>query len=112
MSDKKNRLIERAKETIRQPKIAGSVSKDNAAPINTPAPKTAYKVIAVSLYLPEAQWVDQITRTLQIAGNPKANRSLVIREAILRLQEEMAGKDPKDILASFIEHHSKRMEKF
>jgi hypothetical protein len=47
-----------------------------------------------------------------MAGNPKANRSLVVREAILRLQEEMTGKDPQDILASFIEHHSKRMQQF
>lgn len=110
MSDKKNRLIERAKETIRQPKIANP--KNDTTPINTVPKKTAYKVIAVSLYLPEAEWIDQITRMLQIAGNPKANRSFVIREAILRLQEEMAGKDPQDILASFIERHSKRMQQF
>lgn len=110
MSGKKNRLIERAKETVRQPKIANNSS--NATPVNTSVTKTAYKVIAVSLYLPEAEWIDQITRMLQIAGNPKANRSLVIREAILRLQEEMKGKDPRDVLASFIEHHSKRMGNF
>jgi hypothetical protein len=52
-------------------------------------PKRGYRVVAMSLYTAEAEWVDYITRTLQQAGNPKANRSLVIREAILRLQEEL-----------------------
>lgn len=111
MSGKKNRLIERAKETIRQPKI-GSASNNNVAPKSSQPAKTPYKVIAVSLYLPEAECVDKLTKILQMAGNPKANRSFVIREAILRLEEEMAGKEPQDILASFIERHSKRMQQF
>lgn len=108
MSDKKSRLIERAKQTARQPKTKTTSS----LPINTLPKRVAYKVIAVSLYVPEAEWIDQVTKMLQLAGNPKANRSLVIREAILRLQEEMEGKDSQEILNSFIEHHSKRMQNY
>jgi hypothetical protein len=104
MSDKKNRLIERAKQTVRQPKPANLVSSEPK--------KNSYKVIAISLYSPEAEWIDQITKMLQLAGNPKANRSLVVREAILRMQEEMSGKDAQEILQSFIESHSKRIQLF
>ena len=46
--------------------------------------KPGYRVVTVSLYTPEAEWVDHMTQMLQRAGNPKANRSLVIREAIAR----------------------------
>jgi hypothetical protein len=65
-------------------------------------------VVAVSLYTPEAEWIDHITQVLQRAGNPKANRSLVIREAISQLQEHLAGKSPEEALHYFIERQVKR----
>lgn len=70
--------------------------------------KPGYRVVAVSLYTPEADWIDQTTKALQAAGNAKANRSLVVREAILRIQESLADKRPEEILQDFTEHQAKR----
>lgn len=104
MVSKKNRLIERAKQNVRQPKSPQAMQAE--------LPSKSYKVVAVSLYTPEADWVDQTTKMLQRAGNPKANRSLVVREAILRLQQELAEKSPDEIVKDFTEHHARRMQKF
>ena len=67
-----------------------------------------YRVIAVSIYTPEADWIDQTTQALKQAGNQKANRSLVVREAILRLQESLEGKSAPDVLTNFTEHEARR----
>jgi hypothetical protein len=99
MADKKSRLIERARETVRTPqtnRIAG------------PPQKKGYRIVAVSLYLPEVEWIDRATRNLQEAGNPKANRSMVVREAILRLQAEVGAMSADEMLSNFTEHQAKR----
>jgi Arc/MetJ-type ribon-helix-helix transcriptional regulator len=70
--------------------------------------KPGYRVITVSLYTPEAEWIDHMTQMLQQAGNPKANRSLVIREAIARLQEDLQDKSPHEALQDFIARHVAR----
>ena len=70
--------------------------------------KPGYRVITVSLYTPEAEWIDHMTQMLQRAGNPKANRSLVIREAIARLQEDLQDKNPQEALQDFIARHVAR----
>lgn len=103
MVDKKSRLIEKAKQNVRQPKTPQTISAE--------LPKSSYKVVAVSLYTPEADWIDQTTKVLQLAGNPKANRSLVVREAILRLQQQLQEKSPDEIVRDFTEHHAQRMQK-
>jgi len=100
MSDKKSRLIARSKETIRTP--LPHRLEDNHAQ------KKGYRVVAVSLYTPEADWIDQAAKELQEAGNLKANRSLVVREAILRLQAELRGKTAPEVLQNFNQHQSKR----
>ncbi len=100
MADKKSRLMERAAATVRKPR------PDRL--LETGAHKKGYRVVAVSLYTPEAEWVDHLTRVLQHAGHPKANRSLVIREAISRLQEDLQEKSPEETLQDFIEHQAKR----
>jgi hypothetical protein len=100
MTDKKNRLIERAKQSVRQPNPPRLVEAASQ--------KRGYKVITISLYTPEAEWIEQITKALQRAGNPKANRSLVIREAILRLQKELEGKSSDEVLKDFIDHQARR----
>jgi hypothetical protein len=88
MSEKKSRLMARAAATVRQP----HPDRLREAERRTPG----YRVITVSLYTPEAEWVDHLTRMLQRAGNPKANRSLVIREAIARLQEDLQDKSSQE----------------
>jgi hypothetical protein len=102
MADKKSRLLERATTTVRQPRPPSLLEASTS--------RRSYRVVTVSLYIPEIQWVDHLTRVLQRAGNPKANRSLVIREAITRLREDLQDKSPAEALQSFIEHHVKRME--
>ncbi len=100
MADKKSRLMERATATVREPRPDRLLEADTR--------KKGYRVVAVSLYTPEAEWVDHITRVLQRAGNPKANRSLVIREAISRLQEDLQEKSPQETMHYFIEQQVKR----
>jgi hypothetical protein len=74
----------------------------------TRAQPKGYRVVAVSLYTPEADWIDEIALMLRCSGNPKANRSLVVREAILRLQEDLHHKDPAAVLRDFIDRQAKR----
>jgi hypothetical protein len=102
MATKKDRLIQRAEATRRLPKPERLAN-------STPT-KKGYRVVAVSLYTPESEFIDHITRVLQRAGIPKANRSLVVREAILELQEELREKDPQEVSRHFIERHVKRIE--
>jgi hypothetical protein len=90
----------RAAATVRQPHPARLREAERHKP--------GYRVITVSLYTPEAEWIDHMTQILQRAGNPKANRSLVIREAIARLQEDLQDKSPQEALQDFIARHVAR----
>ena len=72
--------------------------------------RNAWRVVAVSLYNPEADWIDRTTATLRQAGNAKANRSLVVREAILRLQEEVEHKSPQELIHDFTQRQAKRVQ--
>jgi hypothetical protein len=67
-----------------------------------------YRVIAVSLYEEEANAADRITEILRQAGWPKANRSLVIREALVRLENELAGKSAEEIFRYFVDRYARR----
>jgi dienelactone hydrolase len=100
MANKKDKLIARSRETVRFP-APNRLEADRVKP-------KGYRVVAVSLYTPEADWIDKTAANLQKAGNPKANRSLVVREAILRLQEEVAAKEPVRMLKDFSEHQARR----
>ena len=94
---KKDRLVARARETAPRPN-PGRLSAVEGQ-------KRGYRVVPASLYTPEANWIDQIAEVLKRAGNPKASRSMVIREAIYRLQEELSDKNPDEVLQYFIERH-------
>jgi len=65
-------------------------------------------VIAISLYDDEASAADRLTVILQRGGWPKANRSLVMREALIRLEEELAGMSAEDIFHYFANRLAKR----
>jgi uncharacterized NAD(P)/FAD-binding protein YdhS len=91
----------RAAATVRQPHPDRLREADHRQP--------GYRVVAVSLYTPEAEWIDHMTQMLQRAGNPKANRSLVIREAIARLHDDLQDKSPQEALQYFIERHAARV---
>src|SRR5688500_7996779 len=51
----------------------------------------SYRVVAISLYDDEAIAADRLTDLLRRGGWPKANRSLIMREAWIRLEEGLAG---------------------
>jgi hypothetical protein len=102
MADKKRRLMEQAEATARAPEPGRLLEVDTKR-------SKGYRVVAVSLYTPEAEWIDYITQLLQRAGNPKANRSLVVREAIARLQEDLENKSPDEALSYFIKRQAGRV---
>jgi len=102
MASKKNRLIERAKQTVRTPKPPRLLDEKPR--------KQGYRVVGVSLYTPEADWIDAAMKALKSAGHHKATRSLVVREAVLRLQEALKDKAPQEILDDFIKHQAQRVQ--
>ena len=69
---------------------------------------TPYRVVAISLYSPEAEEADRLTEVLRRAGWPKANRSLVVREALLRMYDDLAGKSSEEIYRYFVERQAER----
>ena len=71
-------------------------------------PSRRYRIIAVSLYEEEAIEADRITEVLRQGGWPKANRSLVIREALLRLEDELNGKSPEEVFRYFVDRYARR----
>ncbi len=68
-----------------------------------------YRVVAVSLYEHEANEADRLTEVLKRAGWPKANRSLIVREALLRLEQDVAGKDDEGVFRDFVERQARRL---
>src|SRR5688572_12062410 len=55
-----------------------------------------YRIVAVSLYDSEIEIADRLTGILRTAGWPTANRSFVIREALLRLNDDLADREPEE----------------
>lgn len=55
-----------------------------------------------------AEWLDHIAGVLQRAGNPKANRSFVIREAMARRQEDLQDQSPQEAMQYCIARHAAR----
>jgi hypothetical protein len=68
-----------------------------------------YRVIAASLFDEQADAADHITAALQKAGWPKANRSLVIREALSELADKLAGKSAEEIFRYFVDQYGRRV---
>ena len=94
---KRDRLVAKAQATAPRPNPDRLTGNE----------KQGYRVVPASLYTLEANWVDEITETLKSAGNPKANRSMVIREAIHSLQELLQTKTPDEVLQYFIDQNRK-----
>jgi hypothetical protein len=60
-----------------------------------------YRVVAVNLHVEGVQQADRLSAILQGGGWPRATRSLVVREAVDRLFEELRDKSPDEVLRSF-----------
>ena len=71
--------------------------------------RDTYRIVAVSLYAHEAGEADRLTDVLKRAGWPKANRSLIVREALLRLEQDVAGKDDEGVFRYFVERQARRL---
>ena len=67
-----------------------------------------YRVIAFSLFRREIDIVDRATDILQRGGWPKANRSLVVREALQRLEEELEGLTAEEVFRNVVDRHARR----
>jgi hypothetical protein len=67
-----------------------------------------YRVIAVNVHPAGIDIADRLARTLQNEGWPRATRSLVVREALERLREELNGKTADDVFRFFVERRAKR----
>ena len=76
-----------------------------------PDRQKSYKVVAISMYVSDAAEADRLTEILRRAGWPKANRSLVLREALLELQEDLAGKSDEQIFQFFLDRFKARASK-
>ncbi len=63
----------------------------------------SYKIVAISLYLSEAAKADELVDKLRRTGWPNANRSLILREGLLRLCDELANKSDEEILKFFLD---------
>jgi hypothetical protein len=71
--------------------------------------RRTYRVVAVSLYEPQAREADRLTDILMRAGWPKANRSLIVREALMLLEEALAGKHEEAVFRYFVDRHARRV---
>jgi hypothetical protein len=69
-----------------------------------------YRVVAASLYEDEAVMADRLADILRSGGWPKANRSLIIREALARLQEDLEGKTSEEIFRYFVDRQARRVQ--
>lgn len=68
-----------------------------------------YRMMGVSLYTPEAEWVDHLVSLLKKAGIRRANRSLVIQHLLLYGKESLDGKNPEDLARFFRERIARRI---
>ena len=64
--------------------------------------------VKVSLTDHELTQVDRIVSVLRTRGYPQANRSPVIREALVWLSEQLHGKSPKEMMRFFVERRLPR----
>jgi hypothetical protein len=69
----------------------------------------ACRVIAVSLSRAEGNLADRLTDIIRQGGNPLANRSFVMREALRRLAETWDGMTPEEIVADIAAYHARRV---
>ena len=78
MPSKKAQMREKASTTERR--------ADGSRLRELESPYTGYRVIGVSVYPSQANWIEQITTSLKQAGDTDANKSLIVREAIFSLK--------------------------
>jgi hypothetical protein len=68
-----------------------------------------YRVVAVSLFDLEVEIAERLSNMLKAAGWPRANRSFIVREALLRLYEDVAGLPAAEVPKYFVERQARRL---
>lgn len=96
---KKTRLLERA--TARAPKPAPERLTEHKSQ------KQGYRVVPLSFYTDEADFLEETTKALKDSGFPKANRSMIAQVAVNLLMKEIRGKSTEEILLYFIRQNKK-----
>jgi hypothetical protein len=71
--------------------------------------RSQYRIIAVSLRRDDIAVADDIANALRDEGWPHANRSLVIREALLALRDTLKNRSPEEIFQHFVERRRRRI---
>jgi hypothetical protein len=67
-----------------------------------------YRVVAANLDSASITEADRIANILKNEGWPRATRSLVVREALDRLREDLSGKSPSEVFRYFIDRRGMR----
>jgi hypothetical protein len=91
------------------PPITETASERLRSDVSSQKPKS-YRVVAVSLYADEAAMADRLADILRSGGWPKANRSLIIREGLARLEEDLLGQTPEGIFRYFVDRLARRAQ--
>jgi hypothetical protein len=73
-----------------------------------PPRDAGYRVIAVNLHAAGIAEADRVARILRDEGWPRATRSLVVREALDRLLEELRDKSPEETFRVFVDRRARR----
>ena len=73
--------------------------------------KAQFRVVAINLHPNGIAEADRLATILRDEGWPRATRSLVVREALERLSEDLSDKSAEDIFKYFIERRGKRATK-
>jgi hypothetical protein len=74
----------------------------------TDTKRPTYRVVATNLHPSGIAEADRVAEILNDEGWPRATRSLVVREALERLCEELRDKTPEDIFRFFRNRRAKR----
>lgn len=98
-TSKKARLLEKAIK--KAPRQAPERLTENKTE------KQGYRVVPLSFYTNEADFLEETAKTLKESGFPKANRSMVAQTAVNRLMKEIEGKSAEEILLYFIQQKKK-----
>jgi hypothetical protein len=69
------------------------------------------RIVASNLHLTGIAEADRVANVLKGAGWPRATRSLVIREALYRLQDDLLGKTPEEVFQYFLARRRSRAAK-
>jgi len=103
MANKRKQLLAAAAKSVRKPDPDRLKDERKRKPYGD----RQTLPVTFSFFASDYYWLEDLIAALKRAGYP-ANSSTVLREAILRLKEDLTGKTLAQILTDFAEHQAKR----